>query len=201
MLKELRPAILMLVVSTVLFGLVYPLGMTGIAQIVFPWQANGSLITKNGVVIGSALIGQNFTSAKYFHGRPSATTDTDARGKTISAPYNAAASLASNLGPTSKALRDRVKGDVKALKAQNNAPIPVDLVTSSASGLDPDVTPAGAYFQIPRIAKARAIPESRLRGLVDRHVEGRWLGVFGEPHVNVLKLNLALDDMKGSDSP
>jgi len=196
MLKELRPAILMVVVSTVLLGLAYPLGMTGVAQLVFPWQANGSLITKNGQVVGSALIGQNFTSPKYFHGRPSVTTDTDAHGKTINAPYNAAASLASNLGPTSKALLDRVKGDVKTLKAENNAPVPVDLVTSSASGLDPDITPAGAYFQIPRVAKARGVPEARLRELVDQHVEGRFLGLFGEPHVNVLKLNIALDDLK-----
>ncbi|HLY07405.1 MAG TPA: potassium-transporting ATPase subunit KdpC [Rhizomicrobium sp.] len=201
MLKELRPAILMMVVSTVLFGLVYPLGMTGIAQIVFPWQANGSLITKNGQVIGSVLIGQNFTSAKYFHGRLSVTTDTDAHGKTIPAPYNAANSLASNLGPTSKALLDRVKGDVKTLKAENSSPVPVDLVTSSASGLDPDITPAGAYFQIPRVARARGIPQSRLQQLVDEHVEGRWLGLFGEAHVNVLKLNLALDDLKDRGSP
>src|SRR5579862_6058011 len=196
MLKELRPAILMVVVSTIIFGLMYPLGMTGISQLLFPWQANGSLITRNGQVIGSALIGQNFTSAKYFHGRPSATTDTDAHGKTIPAPYNAANSLASNLGPTNKALLDRVKGDVKTLKAENVAPVPVDLVTSSASGLDPDITPAGAYFQVPRIARERGLPENRLKELVDRHVEHRFLGLFGEPHVNVLKLNLALEELQ-----
>lgn len=185
----------MVVVSTVLFGLAYPLGMTGIAQIAFPWQANGSLITRNGRIIGSSLIGQNFTSAKYFHGRPSVTTDIDAHGKTISAPYNGDSSSASNLGPTSKALLDRIKGDVKTLKAENSAPIPVDLVTSSASGLDPDVTPAGAYFQIPRVAKARNLPEDQLRKLVDGHIEGRFLGLFGEPHVNVLQLNMALDNL------
>lgn len=200
MLRELRPAILMLIVSTVIFGLIYPLGMTGLSQLLFPWQANGSLIVRNGQVIGSALIGQNFTSGKYFHGRPSATTDTDAHGKTVSAPYNAANSSASNLGPTSKALLDRVRADVKTLKAENNAAVPVDLVTSSASGLDPDITPAGAYFQIRRVAKARGLPESRVRELVDRHVEGRWLGVFGEAHVNVLELNLALDDLRGNGS-
>ena len=200
MLREIRPAIVMLILSTVLFGLVYPLGMTGISQVLFPWQANGSLLTRNGQVIGSTLIGQNFTSAKYFRGRPSVTTDTDAHGKIISAPYNAAASLASNLGPTSKALVDRITGDVKALKAENAAPIPVDLVTSSASGLDPDITPAGAYFQVPRVAKARGLSEDRVRALVDQHVEGRWVGLFGEPHVNVLKLNLALDDLQTAKS-
>lgn len=200
MLREIRPAIVMLILSTLLFGVVYPLGMTGISQVLFPWQANGSLLTRNGQVIGSALIGQNFTSAKYFHGRPSVTTDTDAHGKTISAPYNAAASLASNLGPTSKALVDRIKGDVKALKAENAAPIPVDLVTSSASGLDPDITPAGAYFQVPRVAKARGLSEDRVRAIVGEHVEGRWIGLFGEPHVNVLKLNLALDDLQTAKS-
>lgn len=193
MLREIRPAILMLVLSTILFGLAYPLGTTGLSQLLFPWQANGSLLTKNGQVIGSALVGQNFTSAKYFHGRPSVTTDTDAHGKTISAPYNAANSLASNLGPTSKALLNRIKGDVKKLKAENSAPIPVDLVTSSASGLDPDITPAGAYFQVSRVARARGLPEDRVRELVTQQIEGRWLGIFGEPRVNVLKLNLALD--------
>jgi K+-transporting ATPase ATPase C chain len=189
---------MMVILFTILLGLVYPLGMTGLSQILFPSQANGSLIVKNGQVIGSALIGQNFTSAKYFHGRPSVTTDTDAHGKTISAPYNAANSTASNLGPTSKALIDRIKGDVKTLKAQNNAPIPVDLVTSSASGLDPDITPAGAYFQVPLVAKARGLSEDRVRTLVTQHVEDRWLGLFGEPHVNVLKLNLALDALQAS---
>jgi K+-transporting ATPase ATPase C chain len=200
MLKELRPAIVMVIAFTLLTGLAYPLGMTGLARLIFPWQASGSLLTRNGQVIGSALIGQNFTSARYFHGRPSVTTDTDAHGKTINAPYNAASSNGSNLGPTSKALIDRIKGDVKTLKAENAASIPVDLVTSSASGLDPDITPAGAYFQILRVAKARGLSEDRVRSLVDQQIEGRWLGVFGEPHVNVLKLNLALDALPPAQS-
>lgn len=197
MLRELRPAILMVVLSTILFGLAYPLGMTGLSQVLFPWQANGSLLTKNGQVIGSALIGQNFTSPKYFHGRPSVTTEPDPKDptKTIPTPYAADNSAASNLGPTSKALMDRIKGDVKTLKAENSAPVPVDLVTSSASGLDPDITPAGAYFQVPRVAKARRLSEQQVRDLVTQHIEGRWLGLFGEPHVNVLKLNLALDTL------
>lgn len=196
--RELRPAIMMVALFTILLGLVYPLGMTGLSQALFPRQANGSLIVRNGQVIGSALIGQNFTSAKYFHGRPSATTDTDAHGKTIAAPYNAASSTPSNLGPTSKALIDRVRGDVKTLKAENDAPIPVDLVTSSGSGLDPDITPAGAYFQVPRVARARGLADTLVRALVDRQIEPRWLGLFGEPHVNVLRLNLALDDMQSA---
>jgi K+-transporting ATPase ATPase C chain len=198
MLRELRPAIVMLIGFTVLLGVAYPLGMTGISQALFPWQANGSLLMKNGQVIGSALIGQNFTSPKYFHGRLSVTTEPDPKDptKTIATPYAADNSSASNLGPTSKALMDRVKGDVKTLKAENTAPVPVDLVTSSGSGLDPDITPAGAYFQIPRVAKARGLSQAGVRTLVDQHVEGRFLGVFGEPRVNVLKLNLALDALK-----
>jgi K+-transporting ATPase ATPase C chain len=189
---------MMVIVSTLLFGLAYPLGMTGLSQLLFPWQANGSLLTRNGQVIGSALIGQNFTSARYFHGRPSVTTEPDPKNpsKTIPAPYAADNSSASNLGPTSKALLDRIKGDVKTLKAENSAPVPVDLVTSSASGLDPDITPAGAYFQVARVAKARGLSEARVHALVDRQIETRWLGLYGEPHVNVLKLNLALDDMR-----
>ena len=194
--REFRPAIVMTILFTLLLGLAYPLGMTGISQMLFPTQANGSLIVRNGQVIGSALIGQNFISDRYFHGRPSATTDTDAHGKTISVPYNAASSTPSNLGPTSKALVDRVNGDVKTLKVGSGAVVPVDLVTSSGSGLDPDITPAGAYFQVARVAKARGLSKDRLRGLVDQHVEGRWLGLFGEPHVNVLKLNLALDGLQ-----
>jgi K+-transporting ATPase ATPase C chain len=190
---------MMLIGFTLLLGVVYPLGMTGISQALFPWQANGSLLTdKNGQVIGSALIGQNFTSPKYFHGRLSVTTEPDPKDptKTIPTPYAADNSSASNLGPTSKALMDRIKGDVKTLKAQNNAPVPVDLVTSSGSGLDPDISPAGAYFQIPRVAKARGLSEASVHALVDQHVEGRFLGIFGEPHVNVLRLNMALDALK-----
>jgi K+-transporting ATPase ATPase C chain len=189
---------MMVVLTTLLFGLAYPLGMTGAAQFFFPWQANGSLLNdRHGQVIGSALIGQNFTSAKYFHGRPSVTTEPDPKDstKTIPTPYAADNSSASNLGPTSKALVDRVKGDVATLKAQNGVPVPVDLVTSSASGLDPDITPAGAYFQVSRVARARNLSEARVRDLVTQQIEGRFLGVFGEPHVNVLKLNLALDQL------
>jgi K+-transporting ATPase ATPase C chain len=196
MLKEIRPAIVMIVAMTIITGLIYPLGMTGIAQLVFPHQANGSLIEKDGKVIGSQLVGQNFTDAKYFHGRPSATTDTDPNdaAKTVPAPYNAANSSGSNAGPTSKALIDRVTEDAGKLHAENpSMPVPVDLVTSSASGLDPDITPAGALFQVPRIAKARSISEDQVKRLVADNTQERFLGVIGEPRVNVLKLNLALD--------
>jgi K+-transporting ATPase ATPase C chain len=193
MLKEIRPALVMIIALTLLTGIIYPLGMTGIAQAIFPFQANGSLLKQDGKVIGSALIGQNFTAEKYFHGRPSATTGTDEKGNSVAAPYNASNSLGSNLGPTSKALVDRVKGDAAKLAPENSAPIPVDLVTTSASGLDPDITPAAAIFQIPRVAKARHLSQDQVRQLVAEHTEGRFLGVFGEPHINVLKLNLALD--------
>ncbi len=199
MTNHLRPAVMMIVVMTVLTGLVYPLAITGIAQLVFPWQANGSLIRENGKVIGSALIGQDFTSARYFHGRPSATTEPDPKdpSKTIAVPYAADNSSGSNLGPTSKALADRVKADAARLAAENpGVPIPVDLVTTSASGLDPDVTPAGALFQVPAVAKARHLPVSDVRRLVQDHITGRLFGIIGELHVNVLKLNLALDALQ-----
>jgi len=198
MLRQIRPAIVLIVLMTVLTGLAYPLFMTGIAQAVFHDQANGSLIVRDDKVIGSELIGQNFTAETYFHGRPSATTDTDPNDstKTVPAPYNAANSGGSNLGPTSKALVDRVKDDTAKLAAENpNAPVPADLVTTSASGLDPDITPAGALFQVPRVAKARGLTEDAVRGLVEAHTTGRLAGIIGEPHVNVLQLNLALDAM------
>jgi potassium-transporting ATPase KdpC subunit len=194
--QHIRPAIVMIIAMTMITGLIYPLGMTELAQALFPHQANGSLIPRDGKIIGSELIGQNFTSDKYFHGRPSATTDTDPKDstKTIPTPYNAANSVGSNLGPTSKALMDRVKGDVAKLKTENPSKgVPVDLVTTSASGLDPDITPAAALFQIPRVAKARELSENQVHQLVIGHIEGRFLGVIGEPRVNVLELNLALD--------
>ena len=175
--------------------------MTGIAQAVFPHQANGSLIQRDGKTIGSTLIGQNFTSPNYFHGRPSATTDTDPNDatKTIAAPYNAGNSGGSNLGPTSKALVDRITADTKTLAAENpGTPVPMDLVTTSASGLDPDISPAAALFQVPRVAKARNLPEVQVRQLVEAHTTGRLAGLIGEPHVNVLELNLALDALAHS---
>lgn len=198
MLKEIRPAIVLVVALTIITGLVYPLAMTGMASAIFPGQAQGSLIEKDGKVIGSALIGQSFTSDKYFHGRPSATTAPDPKdpAKSIAAPYNAANSGGSNLGPTSKALADRLKEDVDTLKKENPAAaVPIDLVTTSASGLDPDISPAAALFQVPRVAKARGLPVDRVRAVVEAQIVGRTLGFLGEPHVNVLKLNLALDGL------
>jgi potassium-transporting ATPase KdpC subunit len=196
MLKEIRPAIVILVALTIITGLVYPFVMTGIAGAIFPYQAQGSLIEQDGKVIGSALIGQEFTSDKYFHGRPSATVASDPNdpSKTVPAPYNAANSGGSNLGPTNKALIERVQGDVDKLKQENpSTPVPIDLVTTTAGGLDPHISPAAALFQVPRVAKARNMPEDRVRQLVDEHTEGRILGFLGEPRVNVLALNLALD--------
>jgi len=196
MLKEIRPAIVFIIALTVITGLLYPFAMTGIAGVVFPYQAQGSLIERDGKVVGSALIGQDFTSAGYFHGRPSATVAPDPNDstKTVPAPYNAANSGGSNLGPTNKALIDRVQGDVEKLQQENpSAQVPIDLVTTSGSGLDPDISPAAALFQVPRVAKARNMPEDRVRQLVDEHVEGRTLGFLGEPRINVLALNLALD--------
>ncbi|MCP3402545.1 K(+)-transporting ATPase subunit C [Bradyrhizobium sp. CCGB20] len=198
MLREIRPAIVLLLVLTAITGLAYPLAMTAIAGAIFPAQAQGSLIERDGKVVGSALIGQEFKDDKYFHGRPSATLAPDPNDstKTVSAPYNAANSGGSNLGPTSKALADRLKEDVDKLKAENpNAAVPEDLVTTSASGLDPDISPEAAQFQVPRVAKARNMPEEAVKQLVASNVQGRLLGLLGEPRVNVLALNLALDRM------
>ena len=196
MIREIRPAIILLILLTLITGLAYPLAMTAIAGVIFPKQAQGSLIEKDGKVVGSALIGQEFKDDKYFHGRPSATSAPDPADatKTVPAPYNAANSGGSNLGPTSKALNDRIKEDVDKLKAENpQATVPLDLVTSSASGLDPDISPEAALFQVPRVAKARKMPEEAVRQLVALNTQGRTVGLLGEPRVNVLALNLALD--------
>jgi potassium-transporting ATPase KdpC subunit len=201
MLRQIRPAIVVLVALTLITGLIYPLVMTGIAQALFPSQANGSMIERDGKVVGSALIGQVFESDKYFHGRPSATTAPDPKDptKTVPAPYNAANSGGSNLGPSNKALIDRVKADMARLQKENpGAPVPADLVTTSASGLDPDISPEAALFQVPRVAKARNLPEERVRQLVEDNIESRFLGLLGEPRVNVLELNLALDRLSAS---
>ena len=198
MLSQIRPALVLLGLMTVLTGLAYPLAITGIASVLFPHQAGGSLIEKDGKVVGSALLGQNFTDSKYFHGRPSATTDTDPNdaSKTVPAPYNAANSGGSNAGPTSKALIERVRTDVEAATKGSKGPVPVDLVTTSASGLDPDITPVAAEFQVARVAAARNLPVERVRTLVVHATEDRFLGILGEPRVNVLKLNMALDALK-----
>jgi len=196
--REIRPAIVVLVALTLITGLVYPLAMTGIAGVIFPYRSQGSLIERDGKVVGSALIGQEFTSDKYFHGRPSATTAPDPKDptKTVPAPYNAANSGGSNLGPSNKALIDRVQDDLEKLRKENSsAPVPADLVTTSGSGLDPDISPEAAYFQVPRVAKARNLTEDRVRQLVSDHIQGRFLGLLGEPRVNVLLLNLALDHL------
>ncbi|MBL8837814.1 MAG: K(+)-transporting ATPase subunit C [Alphaproteobacteria bacterium] len=195
MLSHLRPAIVLLVAFAAVTGLVYPLAVTGVAQLVFPSQANGSLVVRDGRVIGSTLIGQNFTSERYFHGRPSATSDTDPNDptKTVSAPYNAASSAGSNLGPTNQALVERIVADAQQRRGTDPARVPVDLVTASGSGLDPHITPAAALFQVVRVARARSMAEDAVRRLVMEHVEDRAVGIIGEPRVNVLALNLALD--------
>jgi K+-transporting ATPase ATPase C chain len=196
MLRELRPALVLIVLFTIITGLIYPFVITGIAQVAFPHQANGSLVEQDGKVVGSEVMGQAFSSDNYFHGRPSATVAPDPADstKTVDAPYNAANTAGSNLGPTSKTLIERITKDVEERKGQNpNAPVPTDLVTASGSGLDPHISPDAALFQVPRVAKARNLPEERLRQLVNEHIKGRILGLLGEPRVNVLALNMALD--------
>jgi K+-transporting ATPase ATPase C chain len=199
MLREIRPALVLVVALTLITGLAYPLAITGIAEIIFPYQAQGSMMERDGKVVGSALIGQVFAGDNYFHGRPSATNKPDPNDstKTIDAPYNAGNSGGSNLGPTNKALLDRVQEEIGKLKKENPAAaVPIDIVTTSASGLDPHISPEAALFQVPRVAKARGLPEERLRKLVQERTEGRTFGFLGEPLVNVLSLNLALDALK-----
>lgn len=193
MIALLRPAVVLVTAFTLLTGLAYPLAITGIAQGLMPHQANGSLIARSGRVVGSELVGQAFAGARYFHGRPSATSAPDPAdpSKTVDAPYNAAASSGSNLGPTSKVLADAIRERAQAIGA---GPAPADLVTASASGLDPHLSPAGALAQVVRVATARGIPAARVDALVHRLVEGRSFGVVGEPRINVLALNLALDE-------
>jgi K+-transporting ATPase ATPase C chain len=199
MLQHIRPAVVLLVLFTALTGLIYPLAVTGIAQVALPRQANGSLIDRDGVVVGSALIGQNFKSDRYFHPRPSATSDTDPSDstKTIDAPYNAANSSGSNLGPTSQKLVDRIKASVDAWRATTGASsAPADAVTTSASGLDPDVSPENALAQVAAVAKARGLDESKVRDLTQASIDTPVLGLIGERRVNILALNLALDRLK-----
>jgi K+-transporting ATPase ATPase C chain len=190
MVQHLRPAIVLIVLFTLLTGIAFPLGFTGLAQLAAPFQANGSLLVHNGHVIGSALLGQNFTRPEYFHPRPSAITTTDAKGNTIPDAYDADNSGASNLAPTSKALLDRVKASISAA---GPVPVPGDAVTTSASGLDPDISPENADRQISRVANARHLDQATLAALVAAHTTGRVLGLIGQPRVNVLDLNLALD--------
>jgi potassium-transporting ATPase KdpC subunit len=196
MTREIRPAIVLIVAMTLITGIAYPFALTGLARVAFPYQAHGSLIERDGQVIGSALIGQTFTGPGYFHGRPSATVAPDPNDstKTVPAPYNAANSGGSNLGPTSKALIERMQAEVAKLKQENpDAQVPTDLVTTSGSGLDPHISPAAAFFQVHRVATARRMPEAAVRQLVNDNIEGRTLGIFGEPRVNLLALNLVLD--------
>src|SRR5215467_1428641 len=200
MLREIRPAIVLVIALTLITGVAYPFAITGIAQVIFPHRAQGSLVERDGKVVGSALIGQEFTSEGYFHGRLSATTAPDPNDstKTVPAPYNAANSGGSNLGPTNKSLVDRIEGDIEKLKQENpSAQIPADLVTTSGSGLDPHISPEAALFQVPRVAKVRNLPENRVRQLVAENTSDRLIGILGEPYVNVLELNLALDRAGG----
>jgi len=199
MLAQLRPAIVMIVLFTAVTGLAYPLAITGVAQLAFSNQANGGVIERDGKIVGSSLIGQNFTSDRYFHGRPSATSAPDPAdaSKTIDAPYNAANSSGSNLGPTSQKLVDRVNSAIEAEFAAGRIDVvPADAVTTSGSGLDPHISPRFALAQVPTIAKAGGLNESRVRALVEEHIEQRFVGLIGEPRVNVLQLNLALDALR-----